>query len=406
MCIYYYQGYEYMIRNVYQQYATADFLNDEEFVAWVKYPTGERNAYWEKVAATYPQKESQMRKAREMILLLNSVPQPAAAESRGRVWENIAAGMQEAKVRSISRWRRVAVAASILLLVSVGLFLYRQQEQAAPLAAVPNDVPPGKNAAVLTLANGQQLLLDDSEDGLLAKEGNTNIRKTANGQLIYEGEGNVGETMRINKIDIPRGGQYQLTLPDGTRVWLNAATSLQYPSSFTGKDRTVRLNGEAYFEVVQNTEMPFRVISAGQTVEVLGTRFNVNCYEEEDAVRTTLLDGRVRLTNDQQISHILSPGEQCAMFPTGGVKIRSADVEEVMAWKEGYFIWNNESLESIMRKLARWYNIEPVYEKPLPAIVLSGIVSRSKNLSEVLEIMEMTGSVHFRITGRNVIITR
>lgn len=408
MCIYYYQGYEYMIRNVYDQYATAEFLHDEEFVAWVKYPTAERNAYWEKVLATYPQKESQAQKAREMILLLNSVPQPPAAESRARVWENIAAGMTATRVRRISPWRFATVAASVLVLVSAGLFLYRQsmQKPAAPLAAATHDVPPGKNAAVLTLANGQQLLLDDSADGLLAKEGGTNIRKTANGQLIYEGEGNKGETVHINRIDIPRGGQYQLTLPDGTKVWLNAATSLQYPSSFTGKDRTVQLNGEAYFEVAQNAGMPFRVTSAGQTVEVLGTRFNINCYEEEDAARTTLIDGRVRLTNDRQISRILSPGEQCTVLPSGKMNIRSADLEEVMAWKEGYFIWNKEPLESIMRKLARWYNIEPVYEKPLPATVLSGIVSRSKNLSEVLEVMEMTGTVHFRIEDRKVVISR
>lgn len=406
MCIYYCQCYEYMIRNIYNQYTVADFLNDEEFVAWVKYPTAERDAYWEKVITTYPQKDSQVQQARELILLLNSIPKPATAESHGRVWENIAAGMQEARVRRISPWRMGAVAASVLVLVSAGLFLLQPapQKPALPPAVEARDVAPGKNVAMLTLANGRQLLLDDSADGLLAKEGGTNIRKTANGQLIYDNEGSGSKTVHVNRIDIPRGGQYRLTLPDGTEVWLNAATSLQYPSSFTGKDRTVQLNGEAYFEVTQNTEMPFRVVSAGQVVEVLGTRFNVNCYEEEDAVRTTLLDGRVRLTNERQASRILSPGEQCTLFPTGRIQIRSADVEEVMAWKEGYFIWNNEPLESIMRKLARWYNIEPEYEKPLPAIALSGIVSRSKNLSEVLKDMETTGSVHFRITDDGKVI--
>lgn len=400
------------IRNAYELYTTADFLQDQEFLSWVKYPTEEWNAYWSAISVKH-QKGSEMQQAREMILLLNSTSQPAVEDRRDIVWEKIAGTMKKPVVRKISPWRGIAAAASVLLVISAGFFIYRQSQlkRSTPkVAAIVNDVAPGRNVAMLTLANGQKVMLDSSTDGLLAREGGTNIRKTAGGQIVYEdGAATENElTVRINRIDIPRGGQYQLVLPDGTKVWLNAASSLQYPSSFTGKDRTVHLSGEAYFEVAQNTEMPFRVVSANQTLEVLGTHFNINSYDEEDVVKTTLLQGSVKLTNTlADASRILRPGEQSALYRAKqSFRVAKADIEETMAWKEGYFIWNKEPLESIMRKLARWYNIEPVYEKPLTDVELSGIVSRSKNLSEVLAVMEMTGSVHFRIDGKKLIVTR
>lgn len=399
------------IRNDYGQYATADFLHDQDFLAWVKYPTTESDAYWTAVGEQYPQKVQQMQQARGLILLLNSPAQLPVQDGGERVWSRIADGMREPLVRKISPWRSIAAAASVLLVIAAGFFIYRQaqpQKAAQPAVAAKNDPAPGKNVAMLTLANGQKVMLDSTVDGLLAREGGTSIRKAANGELIYEDGADSELKVRINRIDIPRGGQYRLTLPDGTKVWLNAATSLQYPSSFTGKDRTVELNGEAYFEVAADPEKPFRVVSGHQSLDVLGTYFNINSYEEEDAVRTTLLQGSVRLTNTlQKASRILQPGQQAAMFRGDRpMRITNADIEEVMAWKEGYFIWNKESIESIMRKLSRWYDIRPVYEKPLPDIVLSGMVSRSKNLSEVLKDLEATGTVHFRLEGKNVVITR
>ncbi len=398
-----------MIRKAYDQYAVADFLNDDEFLQWVKTPSAEGDAYWEDVIARYPEKKSQLQQARELILLLN---RPVDAkhpgeDGRGRVWEQIERAMHEAvPVRSIGYWRRIVVAASVLLLLAVGLYLYRPvtQHRAAPVAG--NDVPPGKDVAVLTLANGRKVLLDSTAEGLLAKEGGTSIRKTAAGQLEYlEDDKGAQETeMHMNQMETPKGGQYRLTLPDGTKVWLNAASVIRYPSRFTGGQRLVELNGEAYFEVTANKEMPFRVASASQIVEVLGTHFNINCYVDEGVSRTTLLEGSVKVTDvARKISDILKPGEQ-SVVSGAPLKKGRVDAEEVMAWKEGYFIWNNENLKSIMRKLARWYNIEPVYEGALPEIALSGLISRSKNLSEVLKVMEMTGSVHFTIEGRRVIV--
>ncbi|WP_343303149.1 FecR domain-containing protein [Chitinophaga niabensis] len=398
------------IRNDYGQYATADFLHDQDFLAWVKYPTAESNAYWAAVGEQHPQKTQQMHQARGLILLLNSPVLPPVQDGGDRVWSRIADAMKEPVVRKISPWRSIA-AASILLVITAGFFIFRQAQpqKAVPAAAIAkNDALPGKNMAVLTLANGQKVMLDSTGNGLLAREGNTSIRKAANGELIYEGADESEVKVHINRIDIPRGAQYRLTLPDGTKIWLNAASSLQFPSSFTGKDRTVELNGEAYFEVAADPEKPFRVISGHQSLDVLGTHFNINSYEEEDAVRTTLLQGSVRLTNTlQQASRVLQPGQQAAMFRGNKpMRIINADMEEVMAWKEGYFIWNNEPIESIMRKLSRWYDIQPVYEKPLPDIGLSGMMSRSKSLPEVLKDLETTGTVHFRIEGRNVVITR
>lgn len=399
-----------IIRNDYGPYTVTDFLNDQEFLAWVKYPNAERNDYWAAVAAQYPQQEPLMQKAKAMILLLNTPVQPDVEDNRERVWSGITTAMQQPVVRKISPWRNIAAAASVLLVVTTGYFIYQrmQSQKVTPtVAAISNEIKPGKNVAVLTLANGQQVLLDSTMDGVLAKEGSTNIRKTASGQLVYEGESANSELeVRINRIDIPRGGHFRLTLPDGTKVWLNAATSLEYPSAFIGKERSVTLTGEAYFEVVSDAQKPFRVISGKQTLEVLGTNFNINSYEEEDAIRTTLLEGSVRLTN-ASLQAVLKPGQQAAMFRNDQpMRITAPDTEEVMAWKEGYFIWNKEPLESIMRKLARWYDIQPVYEKPLLNVFISGIMSRSKNLSEVLANMEMTGSVHFRIEGRKVYITK
>lgn len=398
------------IRNDYGQYATADFLHDQDFLTWVKYPTAESNAYWAAVGEQHPQKAQQMHQARGLILLLNSPALPPVQDGGDRVWLKIADAMKEPVVRKIVPWRSIA-AAGILLVITAGFFIFRQAQpqKAVPSAALAkNDALPGKNMAVLTLANGQKVMLDSTGNGLLAREGNTSIRKAANGELIYEGADESELKVHINRIDIPRGAQYRLTLPDGTKIWLNAASSLQFPSSFTGKDRTVELNGEAYFEVAADPEKPFRVISGHQSLDVLGTHFNINSYEEEDAVRTTLLQGSVRLTNTlQQASRVLQPGQQAAMFRGNKpMRIINADIEEVMAWKEGYFIWNNEPIESIMRKLSRWYDIQPVYEKPLPDIGLSGMMSRSKSLPEVLKDLETTGTVHFRIEGRNVVITR
>lgn len=400
-----------MIRNAYGQYTVTDFLNDEDFLQWIKHPDMTRNAYWERIILEYPHQEAVIGRARELVEALGAPLQQGHEEGRRRVWDHIQAGMRnEPLVRRIRIWRGVAVAASIAALLATGMYLYRSAPFAAPagqqLVAVP-EIGPGGNQAVLTLANGSKIALNNRQDGLVASEGGASIQKTAEGEVAYTA-GDRTAAVEINQMETPPGGQYRLTLPDGTKVWLNAVTKLRYPTRFTGGERRVEVSGEAYFEVVPKAGMPFYVVSAGHEVAVLGTEFNINCYPDEAVTSTTLLSGAVRVTNTRHnVSGVLRPGQQARVGAGGGpLQIGTADVEGVTGWRDGYFVLNGEDLESLMRKIARWYNVEVVYEGPRPNVALSGIVSRSKKLQEVLDVMEMTGSLHCKISGRRVVVTQ
>lgn len=303
-----------------------------------------------------------------------------------------------------SKFGRLSVAAAVLVFFSVGIaWLYRQpgkKETIKVAAGQPNrDVPPGGNKAILTLANGTKLSLTEASDGKLAQEGGVTITKTADGQLEYAVSNDALPS--VNTIETPRGGQYKVRLPDGTQIWLNAASSLRFPTVFAGNERTVQLTGEAYFEVARNRDRPFRVLGNGQVVEVLGTCFNINAYQEEGPVKTTLLEGSVRVRHGGT-AIILKPGEQASTGQT--IEVKGVDLQECVAWKNGRMQFSNASIQSIMRMLARWYDIDVVYAgKPTDA-GFGGSVSRSKNISEILKILELTGDVHFEVEGRKVIV--
>ncbi|WP_158995635.1 FecR family protein [Mucilaginibacter sp. L196] len=316
-------------------------------------------------------------------------------------------GLQE-QIR-VSRFKiwlpRIAAAASILLFLSVGgYFIWHKQPQQQTAQNQINDIAPGSNKAVLTLANGKQIILTGAKNGKLANESNTAINKTANGQVTYVGLSNNSAAIAYNTMTTPRGGQYTLTLSDGTKVILNAASSLRYPASFTGNDRKVELTGEAYFEVAHNAAKPFKVTSNGQTVEVLGTHFNINSYTDEQIIKTTLLEGSVKVTqNASGISKMLKPGQQ-SLLSGGRLAVADANIEEAVAWKNGYFRFNDENIESIMRKLSRWYNIDVQYEGRTSDEGFYGKISRFKNISGVLKMLEQTKSVHFKVEGRRVTV--
>jgi transmembrane sensor len=280
----------------------------------------------------------------------------------------------------------------------------QKQQQIASNQLAANDLPPGGNKAVLTLADGTKIILDNAANGNLANQGNTKVIKLDE-QIVYKASGNNSEVY-YNTISTPRGGVYQLVLADGSKVWLNSSSSLHYPTSFTGKERKVEITGEAYFEVARNSSMPFKINIAGkEEVEVLGTHFNINAYPDEPAINTTLLEGSVKITDlaDHNSSYI-APGQQAQLSSNGKIRlIGNPDIEAVVAWKNGSFIFNSQNIGDIMRQVGRWYDVDISYSGEISHETYSGIVSRNNNVSVVLKIME-EGGVKFRIEGKKIIV--
>ena len=275
--------------------------------------------------------------------------------------------------------------------------------QKTEIKEMNHDVAPGGNRAVLTLANGSQIILDSAANGNLAQQGNTKIVKLDSGQLAYNSLNERSDDVLYNTISTPRGGQYQIVLADGSKVWLNAASSLKFPTAFTGKERKVELTGEGYFEVAKNARMPFRVAVTGMTVEVLGTHFNINAYIDESTIKTTLLEGSVKVAkSDRQL--VIKPGQQAELTPNAEFIIHnSIDVDEVMAWKNGLFNFNKADIKEIMRQAARWYDVDVVYEGNISGEKYIGKVARNTNLSEMMKILELNG-VKYRIDGRKITV--
>ncbi|SEW35247.1 protein of unknown function [Chitinophaga arvensicola] len=307
------------------------------------------------------------------------------------------------------RWGSVA-AAVVLITAGTAFFRWQQHHRKTPapapiVAAVKNTVTPGGNKAMLTLSNGTTILLDSAANGTLAMQGSTSVVKLTNGQLSYQGNGvaTAGELL-YNTMSTPRGGQYQVTLPDGTRVWLNASSSISYPTAFPGRERKVTVKGEAYFEVAHNAQQPFKVVVNGVAVDVLGTHFNVNGYGDEAATRITLLEGSVKISKGLT-SAMLKPGQQALVAGNDNIQFNNGvEVEEAVAWKNGLFWFNGVDLPGIMRQLSRWYDIEVEYEGAIPQRHFTGHVFRDLSLTEVLKILELS-HVHFRLEGRKLIVT-
>jgi transmembrane sensor len=299
------------------------------------------------------------------------------------------------------------VAASVIVIVACGVSLYysgKNSFNSTVSNVAKNDIKPGGNNAVLILADGSKVDLNGIANGEVASQAGIKIVKSAGGQLIYTVVKN-GEPANLglfNTIKTPIGGQYRVNLPDGSRIWLNAASSLRYPVTFGSDERRVELVGEAYFEIAKDKTKPFLVVSNRQTVEVLGTHFNVNSYEDEDNTKTTLLEGSVKVfTAVNRKNIILNPGQQ-SQVNAGGINVKDVDASDAAAWKDGYFVFNAETIPSAMRKIARWYGLEVSYEGDINDKDLAGSTSRSTNVSEVLKTLELTGLVHFKLDGRKI----
>ena len=308
--------------------------------------------------------------------------------------------------RKLNIWPRLAaVAATVLLVIGGGLFYFTKPGRPG------YDIQPGDNKAYLTLANGQKISLNDAGNGELAKEAGVEITKTANGQVIYSIINDAQHhTDLVNTIETPKGGQYQLRLPDGSRVWLNAASKLIYPVSFAERGRReVSLTGEAYFEISKDKKRPFIVKSADQEVTVLGTHFNVSSYPDESVTQTTLLEGAVQVANHSSKTVVLKPGQQASVDRERLLEIQIKEVKDLemaIAWKNDNFYFVNESLEGVMKKIARWYDLEVVFQGNAGEIRMGGLISRKVVLSQVLELLEETTSCDFKVEGRKVLIRK
>lgn len=301
-------------------------------------------------------------------------------------------------------WPRIVAAAAVFFILSVGLYFYDQYASTSEKVTVRSqDIVPGRNKAYLTLANGRRISLDDTKQLSVAEQPGVIITKTADGQLIYKVEENAVIANGVNMIETPHGGQYQVQLPDGTSVWLNAASSMKYPLRFSGKKRVVEINGEAYFEVAHNPAMPFVVKTNKQEIEVLGTHFNVMAYNDEPEVQTTLVQGSVKI-NTAQNALILKPGQQAVVAESKVTLNPNADLESAIAWRSGKIQFIDMNIQHIMRMLSRWYDFEAEYETKQLNITFGGSFSRYKNLSTILKSLESTGDVHFKIEGRRVTV--
>lgn len=309
-------------------------------------------------------------------------------------------------------FKRYWVAAAATIVFALGfLWVVKQKDDLIfnRLASITKDnkgpVLPGFNKATLTLSDGTDIDLNDAKSGTLSKQGGALVGKPGNGKIVYDASTtNTGKNASLfNVLTTPRGGQYQVVLSDGTKVWLNAASSLKFPAVFTGKERHVELVGEAYFEVAKNKNMPFRVTTGKLNIEVLGTHFNVDAYQEDDAIKTTLLEGSVKLnTGDKQA--LLKPGQQATLGEQQNINIQSINTEDAVAWKNGYFVFNNENIQDIMKKISRWYDVEVIYTGKIDERDFGGTVSRFDSVTEVLKSLELTGTVHFKLEGRRITV--
>jgi ferric-dicitrate binding protein FerR (iron transport regulator) len=304
-------------------------------------------------------------------------------------------------------WPHIAAAAAIgLILFSVAVFYFPDRKSNPKLTATyTSDVGPGKAGATLTLANGKKIKLSGTENGQLAEEAGVKIKKTADGQVIYEITAAGKGQHAFHTLSTANGETYQLSLPDGSKVWLNSASSLTYTTSLKeSKKRMVRLTGEAYFEIARDKSHPFIVKTDRQEVEVLGTHFNVNSYSDEPFTATTLLEGSVKVSSDVG-SQVLEPGEQSAIDGLT-INVHSVNTEKVIDWKNGDFVLNNENFKTALRKIARWYDVEIIYDSSIPDDIESGgWISRKAKLSAVLKSIESTGQVRFRIEGKKIYVS-
>ncbi|SMD10409.1 FecR family protein [Pedobacter nyackensis] len=328
----------------------------------------------------------------------DKLPEPDYEAVEAEVWSIL-----EPKPKRSWSWQRIGIAASVALMLSLGIYFYNSSDRKmASKAKYATDIVPGRNRAIIRLANGKQIYLSDLKSGVSIK----------GKQLVYDDGSNIeaihAKDAEVLTISTPRGGQYNVELPDGTLVTLNAASTLKFPSTFLGAlNRVVELDGEGYFKVVKNKDHPFIVNTTKQDVKVLGTHFNISAYADDPTTLTTLEEGLVEVrSKNGSKGTLLKPNQQSILTASNRITVKEVNVTDELAWKNGLFIFNEENLESTMRKISRWYDVEIYYQDKLPPMSFLGSISRSKSLSTVINLLEKSGGVHFKIEGRRVIVMK
>lgn len=327
-----------------------------------------------------------------------------------QMWHEISemSGIEnKSKISRIILWG-ASIAAAILITISIGSNFFKANEpELVQTESKPKifDKNPGGNKAVLTLADGTKILLDDAMNGTIAEQGGINISKAADGSIIYdmpEMAANSSETVLFNTIETPKGGKYQIILPDGSKVWLNSVSSLRFPAIFSVNERSVELTGEAFFDVAKNIDKPFIVKTKDMKVFVTGTQFNVMAYSDENYSATTLVEGSVNVSNPNS-NIVLKPGEQVVSNEGAKLSKSIADVEQNIAWKNGLFQFNDSGMRTVMNQISRWYDVSIEYKGSVPEKRFGGYISRDSKLSQVLKMLEISG-VKFKIEEKKIIV--
>jgi len=359
---------------------------------------------------------------RQLVALLRELPTPDTETTVREIFGKLGLALPATtgasgttgKVNRLPIWaQRVSVAAALVLLLGGSWWFFNTRKIDRPggvAVQTPDkqDVAPGRYHAILTLSGGRQVILDSAKTGTLALQGNATVEQRKNGELAYNrGQGARQKEILYNTLSTGRGNLYKVVLPDGSAVWLNSGSSLHYPTAFEGHDREVDLSGEAYFEVAENKNKPFLVHAGKSTIEVLGTHFDIQNYNDEPALQTTLVQGSVRVSAGSG-SRILAPGQQASILPDGGWEVADdVNMEEVLGWKEGMFVFDHTDLQTGMREIARWYDVEVTYEGSALAAKnrkMIGSAPRNENLSVLIRLLNLSG-IHCRLEGRTIIVT-
>lgn len=399
------------------EYDLSDFLDDDSFVSWVKNPDDPALQFWFDVQRALPSKRETIENAKQVIWALSRPKTINTEKSRLKIWnrinpatavDNIVTELPNVTTKTrMKLWPAImGIAAMLTLYFSVTYFFFNDSKTKDQALAF--SIQPGKIGATLTLANGKTILLSEAAKGKLAEQSGYAISKTNQGELIYAQTGDQvteGDATGENKLVTANGQTYSLVLPDQSKVWLNASSSITYsPALVKNGKRKVILEGEAYFEITKNAKLPFIVECRNQTIEVLGTHFNVNAYADEPFTTTSLLEGSVRLTTDKSTKTLL-PGQE-GRSKSNYITVHDADVENAIDWKGGDFYLNHISFKTAMRKIARWYNVNIIYEATVPDDMESGgWISRDRSLSAVLKSIESAGLAKFRVEGRTIYVT-
>lgn len=318
-----------------------------------------------------------------------------------RVFGKIDLDTEPQNITSPTWYKITGVAAAIILIISISYLFLNRSTYTDHTATI---IEPGRDKATLVLSSGKTIVLEDVANGKLTEELGTTIEKTEKGGINYKIEGNTDVRIAMNLLNVPKGGQFQITLSDGTKVWLNSNSSLKYPSAFSTSERRVELTGEAYFEVSKNKQKPFIVETSLQKVEVLGTKFNINAYDDESSTQTSLAEGSVRVSCKNNTT-LLKPGQQSTLTDQN-IAVRSINLDQVLDWKNGDFNFSNNNLKEIMRKISRWYNIEVIFEGPISQETYVAQISRKKRLNDVLRALQLSGSIKYSIRNNKLYISQ